>query len=315
MARIALSTQALAAVILTAGCGRVRYDQVREHRGDASSLDASALDAAVRDASLDAGATPAWTVTCPWEPGFTLVESALDVLNDPATRDITPYLSPDGLSLYFGSNRTGDFDVYVSSRASLDGPFGAPVRIDGLSTPEAEWGIALSWDGSMVVLNAEGPGIADLFLGASPADDRSTFSLIDDLSSDEVEWDPYFTVDGTWIYMSTHRSTADSDIYRAPVLGGGRFGAIEVVAGGVSQPDDSEGNPTLLADGSVVVFNAESTENLYFARLMGSGFGARTPLPSVNTAAVEGEPFLRPDGCELFLNRAEDLYRATYVAP
>ena len=38
-------------------------------------------------------------------------------------------LSPDGLSIAFTSNRTGNFDIYVASRASRSGAFGSPVRL------------------------------------------------------------------------------------------------------------------------------------------------------------------------------------------
>src|SRR5205823_5392008 len=50
-----------------------------------------------------------------------------------ASSDQQPAISPDGLSLYFASDRTtgslGGFDIYVSQRASVADPWGAPVNV------------------------------------------------------------------------------------------------------------------------------------------------------------------------------------------
>lgn len=49
-------------------------------------------------------------------------------------------LSPDGLSIAFTSNRTGDFDIYVATRASKSAAFGNVTRLPapiGTSADEA----------------------------------------------------------------------------------------------------------------------------------------------------------------------------------
>jgi len=38
-------------------------------------------------------------------------------------------LSPDGLSIAFTSNRTGNFDIYVATRPSKSAAFGSPSRL------------------------------------------------------------------------------------------------------------------------------------------------------------------------------------------
>ena len=61
--------------------------------------------------------------------------------------DQGPAISPDGLSLYFTSNRTGGvggFDMYVSQRASVDGAWGSPVNIAALNTTSDEGNPAFS---------------------------------------------------------------------------------------------------------------------------------------------------------------------------
>lgn len=48
--------------------------------------------------------------------------------------EFAPVLSGDGLELYFASNRSGDTDIWVSTRADTASAFGTPVRIPELST-------------------------------------------------------------------------------------------------------------------------------------------------------------------------------------
>jgi Tol biopolymer transport system component len=49
-----------------------------------------------------------------------------------------PAPSPDGLSLYFASNRPAQFDLYVSRRNSLKEEWSAPEALDALNTPANE---------------------------------------------------------------------------------------------------------------------------------------------------------------------------------
>ena len=66
--------------------------------------------------------------------------------------DITPSISRDGLTLYFGSNRTGPFspplpDLWVAHRASQRSPWGEPENLGaGVNTPLFEGSISVSED-------------------------------------------------------------------------------------------------------------------------------------------------------------------------
>jgi hypothetical protein len=46
-----------------------------------------------------------------------------------------PSISPDGLVIYFNSDREGASYMYKATRESLDEPFGAPVRLDEIGAP------------------------------------------------------------------------------------------------------------------------------------------------------------------------------------
>src|SRR5262245_56338213 len=73
----------------------------------------------------------------PWGPTVNLATT----VNSPS-HDQRPTISKDGLSLYFGSNRPGSAgtmegsDLYVSQRASVNDPWGAPRKVEALSSAQ-----------------------------------------------------------------------------------------------------------------------------------------------------------------------------------
>lgn len=64
-------------------------------------------------------------------------------LNDPNAHDLSPWITSDGLMVFFQSDRSGgkgSYDIYVAVRDSVAGPFGPPVNLWNLNGPY--------WDGS-----------------------------------------------------------------------------------------------------------------------------------------------------------------------
>lgn len=72
------------------------------------------------------------------------------------------FISKDGLSLYFQSNRPGGFggtDIYVSQRPSIDAPWGTPQNLGpNINTPFNEGAVALSTDGHRLYFSSNRPG-------------------------------------------------------------------------------------------------------------------------------------------------------------
>lgn len=70
--------------------------------------------------------------------------------------------SPDELSLYLTSDRTGGlggFDIWVSERACLDCPWGTPVNLGApINSPGVEAGPRLSIDGHLLFFQSDRPG-------------------------------------------------------------------------------------------------------------------------------------------------------------
>ncbi len=82
------------------------------------------------------------------------------VLNDPAVEN-EPHLAPDGLSLWFGSMRTGtagSFDIMVSTRASATSPWTTPVFVTAVNSSGADSAPSITEDGLELYLLTTGWG-------------------------------------------------------------------------------------------------------------------------------------------------------------
>ena len=97
-----------------------------------------------------------------------------------AANEQGPSLSKDGLTLYFGSDRTGgsgSFDLWIARRGCLDCSWDAPVNVGSVvNTAASETGPSLSIDGHLLFFTSTrsgGPGGQDLWVSrrADPQDD------------------------------------------------------------------------------------------------------------------------------------------------
>jgi Tol biopolymer transport system component len=71
------------------------------------------------------------------------------VVNSPFDEG-TPGISPDGLSLYYGSTRPGgfgDMDLWVTTRQTVADPWDSPVNLTTLNSPYGEAYPSISPDG------------------------------------------------------------------------------------------------------------------------------------------------------------------------
>jgi hypothetical protein len=82
-----------------------------------------------------------------------------------------PRLSPDGLSLYFQSNRSGgqgSFDIWVATRPTVSAPFGAPVNLGpAINSDSDDFLPQISADNRTLVLSSSrnvGPGQLEIWM-------------------------------------------------------------------------------------------------------------------------------------------------------
>jgi len=190
-------------------------------------------------------------------------------INSPG-REATPCLSSDGLTLYFARGWTGhtqSYDVYAAVRPDRSSAFSAPELVAEVQSPMSDGGPFISADGLALYLVYDAdfpPPMEDLYVAtrSAPGDPFSTPARIDELSTDNMERDPWVSADGLSMYFVSNRDGThfgDYDIYlseRASV--GQPFGEAVKVFGVSSVEHD--GSP----------FYDENTGSLYFHS---NGFG------------------------------------------
>jgi Tol biopolymer transport system component len=89
--------------------------------------------------------------------------------------DVVPYLSHDGLTIFFSSNRTGGSggdDIWTAQRTSLIGNFSAPVNVAELNTAANDDMGSVSVDGCRIYFASSRPtdagGLQDLYVAERP---------------------------------------------------------------------------------------------------------------------------------------------------
>jgi Tol biopolymer transport system component len=183
--------------------------------------------------------------------------------------EVLPHISRDGLSLYFASDRPGfgDFDLWVSQRATRDGAWGAPVNLGPtLNTSYNDRSPNLSRDGHFLFFATNRPG---------------GFGLID-------------------IWVSRRTNTRDDFGWQAPVnLGPGVNGAANDFGAGFLENDDI-GVPILFFGSSRPGLGGF---DIYMATLSAAGsFGSAYLVTELSSPHHDFRPTIRPDGLELLFD-------------
>jgi hypothetical protein len=122
----------------------------------------------------------------------------------------TPFVSLDGLSLYFYSSRAGgagDRDLYFASRPSVSSAFGNITPLTSLNTPGLDYQPWLSPD-QLTIYYASGPsGSNDIFRAtrSSTADEFGPPQLVSELSSSSDEGGLTVSSDGLEVILASNR--------------------------------------------------------------------------------------------------------------
>jgi len=117
------------------------------------------------------------------------------VINNTTSTEWNPWISHDGLLMYFVSDRTGNFEIYKTTRANKSSPFGEPMPVGKLNTPADEHSPVLSEDGLEIFFGSKraNPG-SDIFHatrstpGAEFGDPTLLAELSGSVSDDFPSW-------------------------------------------------------------------------------------------------------------------------------
>lgn len=196
----------------------------------------------------------------PWQPAQNLEAVGGDDNLNTAALEGCPSISRDGLRLFFASNRAGGYgglDIYISTRASVDDPWGAPVNAGApINTSGDEFCPTPRRDGHgllFVSTRAGGCGGSDIYSTrwhplhgwAEPV------NLGCDVNSAADEASP-FPVGDEFYFSSTRSGT--SKIYVAPIGDDGSIGE-PVLAPGLNS-SASDARPNLRRDGLEIFFDS-----------------------------------------------------------
>jgi Tol biopolymer transport system component len=192
------------------------------------------------------------TTTSPWSTPTVVVELSTSVFEG------TPHVSPDGLTIYINSSRSGtlgSYDLFRAKRAARTSPWSTPVHIPELSTASQEYGATADANDTWIVFNTNrstGGNAHDLWesVRSAPAavwGPPSPIPMVNDAAAHDAIASP--SSDGLALYFHSNRP------------------------GGV---------------GSFDLFVAVRPDR-------GSAFGTPTPILELGSVAVENSPWISTD--------------------
>jgi len=177
----------------------------------------------------------------------------------------TPWITPDGLQLYFAADREGGAgvsDVWWIERPDRDSPWGEPAPVTNVNTAREEFAPSLSADGLQLLLTRAnvGLGAQELWLSVrdsveAPWNDPVLLPVNDPTKKDS---DAVFSPDALEIWWVRAVSSDDDDLYfaRRPAIGEPFTTPTPATELNSTAP---EGDPWLSADGREIVFFSTRT--------------------------------------------------------
>jgi len=194
-----------------------------------------------------------------------------------------PMISPNGLSLYFGSNRPGGIppapgadlqDIWVTRRASLDAPWGEPRNL--------------------------GPNINSEFRDNTPKLSRDGHWLVFGSGRTAGKC----SADSVVEFYISYRENTEDDFAWEPAV---NFGCEISGKGENLSPtfvhDDDKGITTLYFSSPRAGDSVLDSDIYVSTRGFHGSFGPAALVPELNSPVVDAGPSIRADGLEMFFKR------------
>jgi Tol biopolymer transport system component len=219
-------------------------------------------------------------------------------------------LSPDGLSVAFTSNRTGNFEVYVASRASKGQGFGTPERLPAPINTSANDACPTLVQGNRLFFSSDRDDPAyDLYVARRVAGSWSVTHLGPNIN--RTGWEEESAAifdDGNHEVMLFSRRLLDGSegkIYQS-VDGG----PATLVPGG-PHSSASDNRPSITHDGKTIFFDSTrygtlGGPDLYYATRSSTSepFGPAIHLQELSSEGFDARPFISWDGTMLTFGSA-----------
>ena len=280
-------------------------------RPDASSdspvsvVDAPASETAPPvDGGLDA-AGPC-DVTKPFGPMTVLASPISSTSNETAG-----YFSPDRLTLYFGSNRAGAGDLFVSRRATELGSWSLPDGLTALNSSARDSDPWVSADQLEIYFDTARPttlSASNVFYATRPAVGGafSTPVLVSGVSSNYDEYEPWLPPSHDRLYFSSNRGGSGTSELFFSLGSGSTFGPPTLVPGLVSSADQE--SPILTADQLTIYFSSTRAGTVGKLDIWtasrstkDAAFGPVQHLPELSSTADDYPTWLSDDGCRMII--------------
>jgi hypothetical protein len=290
------------AIVLLAACGSVSNEQV-----DAPAADSKAID------------TPADSTLRRCDPTKPFAAPVRLAELSSTSNDLWPSLSPDELTVYFHSDRSGTGsvgidDVYVATRASLSAPFGMPGVVANVNNVEYDQCPSITGDGRYLYVDRMSSSTGwDIWVAqrASTNVDFSAPTRVDSLNAQGTVLDSnqYILPDNSAIYFISTR-TGNEEIHRAARNVGGTF---EAPTTPFNLAGSSEVSVVVTPDELTMYFSSNATptlggQDIWMSKrtTIADGWGTPTHLVELSTDQGDSVSSISADGCNLYLSHYVD---------
>ncbi|MFO8057317.1 MAG: S8 family serine peptidase, partial [bacterium] len=180
--------------------------------------------------------------------------------------ETSPFITSDGLRLYFLSDRTTGYgwDFYYAERDDTSSSFNTPVYLSSLSTGENEGNIWMSDDELRAYFTRYANGLYRIFTASRPdlTDSFGTATEFSNLVWDDSSYNGSLMPDEKTIYFRSNGSGGEGppDIYKATRSNiGDAFGTPQNIS--ELNTSSREGDPCLSRDGLTMFFHSNRSPN------------------------------------------------------
>ncbi|HEU5056473.1 MAG TPA: hypothetical protein VFU21_08100 [Kofleriaceae bacterium] len=228
----------------------------------------------------------------------------IEALSDPGANDDDPTVTGDLLELVFNSNRTGNSQLFVSRRESVDQPWGDPDPIPELNTGDSETAPELSTDGLAIYFSSNRPGGKggqDIYIARRDSRDAAWDppELVPELNSGSGDYSPVEDDSGLVIYFYSNRDGGDQDLFVATRLSRDDPWRLTMRIDELAT-DGNDADPFVTADGLALYFGTgpAGALDIHLARRLDrdAAFDPADPVAELNSDAQDTDPWLSPAG-------------------